>query len=280
MGCLKLAYKNSGTLLKVAYRKPFLEEKSVQRFLSVDPLAHKLPGYSPYAMALNNPLLYIDPDGQFPFTFHVRTFAPFDWFGGGFKGDGDNRRFTTGQAAFKIRSEIDIETDNMSVTRANVYGTKSVGGYGLWDAKSEAHGNYSFKEGNLKSHLYGNNDAATEASSDIDVFSALKVGVSAGKNESQILTLSGQLSGDKFPAAEAFVKDAQGNSVFLGASPAGAGAVIGPYGLLPGENKRPMMNVNISISVNKDGVFQGVMQNNKLIKLEDWNKKFEKTDPK
>lgn len=34
------------------------------RFLQIDPKAHKFPGWSPYNYAANNPLKYIDPDGQ------------------------------------------------------------------------------------------------------------------------------------------------------------------------------------------------------------------------
>jgi len=34
------------------------------RFLQIDPKAQKFPGWSPYNYALNNPLKYIDPDGQ------------------------------------------------------------------------------------------------------------------------------------------------------------------------------------------------------------------------
>jgi hypothetical protein len=33
--------------------------------LSVDPLAAAFPGWSPYVYALNNPLIFIDPDGRF-----------------------------------------------------------------------------------------------------------------------------------------------------------------------------------------------------------------------
>jgi hypothetical protein len=34
------------------------------RWLSVDPLADKYPGWSPYNYCLNNPLKYVDPDGK------------------------------------------------------------------------------------------------------------------------------------------------------------------------------------------------------------------------
>jgi RHS repeat-associated protein len=36
------------------------------RWLSVDPLAAKLPFSSPYTFCLNNPILYLDPDGAYP----------------------------------------------------------------------------------------------------------------------------------------------------------------------------------------------------------------------
>ena len=38
----------------------------MQRFTSVDPLAHQFPGYSPYNYTMNNPINMIDPDGRAP----------------------------------------------------------------------------------------------------------------------------------------------------------------------------------------------------------------------
>ncbi len=35
------------------------------RFVSVDPLAEKVPGWTPYQYAYNNPVRYVDPDGRF-----------------------------------------------------------------------------------------------------------------------------------------------------------------------------------------------------------------------
>lgn len=64
MGCLKLSYQTNETALKVVYGGKFFEQKSAQRFLSVDPLAHKFPWQSPYVAFDNNPINKIDPDGR------------------------------------------------------------------------------------------------------------------------------------------------------------------------------------------------------------------------
>ena len=39
---------------------------SIARFLFVDPLAEKYPGWSPYNYTLNNPIRLTDPDGRAP----------------------------------------------------------------------------------------------------------------------------------------------------------------------------------------------------------------------
>ena len=64
MGCLKLTYQTTEPQLKVVHRRHSREEKCVQWFLSVDPLAEKYPSISPYAYVANNPIFYVDPDGQ------------------------------------------------------------------------------------------------------------------------------------------------------------------------------------------------------------------------
>ncbi|WP_353744520.1 hypothetical protein, partial [Algoriphagus sp.] len=46
------------------YRTAAVEQKSVQGFLSVDPLADQRSWVSPYNFVQNNPLNRIDPDGR------------------------------------------------------------------------------------------------------------------------------------------------------------------------------------------------------------------------
>jgi len=65
MGCRKLTYYETSTEpLKVVTGKAFKSEKVVQGFISVDPLAHEFPSWSPYAAFADNPVYYIDPDGR------------------------------------------------------------------------------------------------------------------------------------------------------------------------------------------------------------------------
>jgi hypothetical protein len=67
MGALQLTYEPK---FKIVHRSRELirshEAKSVQLWLSVDPLAEKFPSWSPYNYCLNNPLRLVDPDGRAP----------------------------------------------------------------------------------------------------------------------------------------------------------------------------------------------------------------------
>ncbi|SIT17313.1 hypothetical protein [Belliella pelovolcani] len=109
---------------------------------------------------------------------------------------------------------------------------------------------------------------------DIDVHTNLNINVADAENGNQILSIVGQISGDQFPNAEGFVTDNDKNSIFLGAFQSKAGPNKGPFVTLMGDKKKPMFDVNISIMVNQDGIFQGVMENGKLIGIDDWNKRF------
>jgi|GEM_PF-2403583 len=257
-------------------------DAEVGRWLGIDPLYNKFPSVSSYTYALNNPFLFFDPNGLFPVTVHTRTFAPYKWFGGlGFKGETQGRFFSasTDENRYKIRSEVDIETDDWSIQRAEAYGSESTGYWGTWDTFSEAEVSTSESANPFTSHTFGNNDALP-GSPNIDVMASLNFNLSEDGEENQLLSISGDISGDRFPASESFITDNHGNSVFLGVSqPTGSnmglGKDLGPVALV-GVNNRLMSTVNVNIVVNKDGEFLGVRLNSgKTISIGEWNRSFE-----
>ena len=72
------------------------------------------------------------------------------------------------------------------------------------------------------------------------------------------------------------VTDANGNTLWLGNFETGGSQSWGPVVNLPRKNEGAVnINVNLSINVNADGVFQSVIQGDKTISISDWNKQFE-----
>lgn len=55
----------------------------VSLWLNVDPLAEKMPSWSPYVYSFNNPIKYIDPDGRQPYDWYRNTeTGNYKWFDG------------------------------------------------------------------------------------------------------------------------------------------------------------------------------------------------------
>ena len=63
MGCLKLRYYQPEPTLKVVYGKTEPQQKGVQSWLSVDPLADERSWVSPYSYVQNSPVMRVDPSG-------------------------------------------------------------------------------------------------------------------------------------------------------------------------------------------------------------------------
>ena len=53
----------------------------ISRWLSPDPLTSEFPSWSPYNFVNDNPIIFVDPDGQYPIYFVTRSYAPFETFG-------------------------------------------------------------------------------------------------------------------------------------------------------------------------------------------------------
>ena len=158
--------------------------------------------------------------------------------------------------------------------------TTDIGVYS-WSAQSPSHLSDQFDDiqsdnglgqptDSLAYHTYGN-DRAIPGSSDIDLHSNFKWNYQEQKDGSVNLTISGTVTGDQFPASEAFIRDSKGNGVFLGvfATPPGSG----PATSLPGNHQLPMINANVTVQV-RNGVFTGVIENGKVVSLDEYNKRF------
>jgi hypothetical protein len=259
------------------------------RFTGVDPLLASAVSMVPqswnrYVYVQNNPLRLVDISGEFPIEVHIRSFAPFDWFGAGmWKGDGAGRRFSTDfSESSKIHQITHFETTDKKYN-TEAFGRLSESAYGA-KAYSEAVVEKGGKgKGRILTHVSGNNDALIPGidggpSADIDIKSNINV-FEANTKAGRVVTLSGKISGDGFPSAEAFVSDKKGNKVFLGAFATSSGPSRGPFLTLLGEGSTPMINVNLSIVV-KNGVFQGVLLGRKVVSIDEWNRQFQEKETK
>ncbi|MCC7307410.1 MAG: hypothetical protein IT173_07580 [Acidobacteria bacterium] len=275
------------------------------RFTAVDPLLASGKSANPqtfnrYIYVLNNPLTLVDRTGTFPeFSFFVyfRTFAPFDWFGGfgtnAFMGDGKDRAFSTDltgpNSSYRMAAVSSAIATDDGRTFKPVY-TRALEGpisYDRWRnvaGKSECWVNGSgwFPQENFDSFdMWGNDDAVVDSEYfnpawDIDMHPTWRTTYNERAGGSVEMNIAGGVTGDGFPAAEAFVTDGSGNGVMLGVYPVPPdGNGPEPERRLAGNGNNPMINFNLTILVSK-GVFQGVVDPNDghLISIADWNKRF------
>jgi RHS repeat-associated protein len=253
-------------------------DPSVGRFTGVDPLAHKMPSWSPYTFVFNNPLSFIDPDGRIPYPITIRSFAPFKTFGGGFHGD--NRGYTTGSATARVHQVINFDTDKSTIS-AKAWSSPTSHRFlpGSLTETPSVKFTDGFKtrtSGDSKTFMFGTHSKGANpmvpGSPNIDVFSDFSI---TENKKAGTLDISGTLTGDNFPSTEAFVTDPSGNNVFIG-----IGFYEGsPFSSLDGENKRDISSFNFSISTDKKGNFTGIKMGDQTYSIQDWNKMFETADP-
>jgi RHS repeat-associated protein len=305
MGCYKLDYCgeyelgiNSLRISRASQNEEQSEEKGIVNtgyyyygaryyeprlsfWLSVDPMAQQAPDTNSYAYCLQNPISMTDPDGRWPYPVHIRSFAPFPTFGGGFDGDGAKRGYTTalgkgegGSVTSRMQHVFTVDPTAGTFKSGNAWSNETSHPI-LGKATATTHANISGfkattdKAGNSITSFTANMKAAnplTEPlSPDINIHTkfTLTENLKAGT-----LNVNALQTGDAFPSAETFIGDTKGNQLFIGVSP----AIGNPYISLEGDNIRPMMQANFTVTLDKNGVFTGVKQGDKTYSTADWNK--------
>jgi hypothetical protein len=245
--------------------------------LNVDPLAHKLPGWSPYAAFADNPIMNFDKDGAFPYSVHVRSFAPFETFGGGF--GGDKRGYSTtlsnkelggqGGVTSRIQQAFIVDPTARTISGGTPWSDESTHPiFGKKTATDDRGGANAIFTGGA-----GDATAVVGAkmaghlplipSADIDVNSMMRLTEKAG-----VLNVDATMNGDKFPSAEMFIGDSKGTQIMVITS----GYLGDPYSSLPGDNHLQMGSGSFQVKLNDKGEFQSVLQGGKTYGIEDWNK--------
>jgi hypothetical protein len=228
-----------------------------------DPKGRMMPGYSPYAYAKCNPILYIDQDGQYPFTFFVRSYESSGVFGFPFSSIGDARTASTASdASARIHFKMSIETDGNKLEKYDAFSSPSLQifypiapyinpqiGKAIpkKEASADGKGNYGFKASGAEP-IMSKIPIVGGLTPDIDIKGTMKIVEKDG-----ILNIKGQVRGDAFPDAETFIKDNSGQAIMLGTY--NHGALGSPAWSLPGDGNTKMIDVNVQVELDKKGNF-------------------------
>jgi len=279
--------KGEGNSVNYKYR---MHDARIGRFFAIDPLTKSYPWNSPYAFSENRVIDSRELEGLERVSIHNYSFAPFDDFGGGFHGDGENRGFgdkvnpgSKLNEKFRIGSMVTLSlTGDADIKR------KAYGSWSLWtgdaDFSAAKFESFNYSNGNLNYHYAGGNAEPLwimqSFVADIDV--KLDITFKQMKNNNKF-QVTGLVKGDRFPSNETYLTDVGGNKLFFGVSgPDGMfNESLGPITELNGAGNERMQQFNFFILFNDDDTFKGVsLGNGTWYDLNAWNKIFTDLSPK
>ncbi|MDM9632684.1 RHS repeat domain-containing protein [Robiginitalea aurantiaca] len=260
-------------------------DPAIGRFWSIDPLAEQYSYQSPYNFSENRVIDAFELEGLEKVSIHTRAFAPFKTFGGGFSGDGASRGFTTSQSVTsRVKQAVNIDfdqsrpivsggTQTSDPTHHPLLGTDTAPDRNALKNVQIGETSTGAKQVSFQSEIEGANPLTPKAlTPNIDVDGAFSI---SSNQETGVLSISANITGDNFPSTESFITDSAGNSVFIG-----VGALQGnPATSLPGEGGKGIINTDFRINFNSDGVFQNINYNGQQYSIQDYNKLFETQNP-
>jgi len=277
--------KGDGNSVNYKYR---MHDPRIGRFFAVDPLSSSFPWNSPYAFSENRVIDGIELEGLEVVSVHSYSFAPFETFGGGFVGDGINRKFgdriiqEDGKENFRIGVNIKIDLADAKKLEENLATTTSTHKPTGVTAQSETNFQepVQFKDNKLWFQMQGNDDALLWGLN--PGFIDVKVDVSFKQIEGTTqFRVSGRVYGDRFPANETYLEDKSGNRLFLGVSAPDMVAWHAPFHQLLLDARDAMSKFSFTIEFNEDETFKNVILNNGTsYTIDEWNKIFENLDPR
>jgi len=260
----------------------------IGRFLSRDPLASRYAYNSPYAFCENRVIDSRELEGLERVTVNSFSFAPFNTFGGGYRGDGENRKFgdpisvKKRQENFRIGTQISLDLATwQTVGEFVLFQTTSIqtqtGIEGT--AKTNFQEPVTFDKGVLFFQIQGTDAALLWGYNpgNIDVKANIKFQPTPKKGQFKI---TGEIYGDRYPANETYLTDEKGNKLFLGVSGVDNENWYGPEVELLGTAFEGMSKFSFYVEFNEDNSFKRVILNDgTTFTLEEWNKIFTNLKP-
>jgi hypothetical protein len=262
---------------------------------TVDVKANKMPGWSPYAFGLDNPISISDPDGEFPIYFMIRRYESSGMFGTPFISKGDNRQTSANvNSTARIHHLIGVETNTSKYNNPVIYNdafSSQSTQYTPWYGKATGSPNFSASGDVLTNNSrisalnfnFSNSGKEPIASKFCEsctpaIDTKGNIGVNEFKDKGEV-QIFGAVNGDNFPDAEGFIYDGSGNGISLGDY---QHSMYGsPMKDLWGEGSDKLLNFDITVKVDKSGNFQSAsfMKDGKATPLKVYSQKETNFDP-